>query len=99
MQRGETLEHRYPHQAPPQNRNDLIHSKESSHYSLKVKYTRAEDLCTQTGPSTEQGHCGERNLISVSIGPACTGAAEITPTFRKITVGSPKQLVGCGPFR
>jgi hypothetical protein len=26
-------------------------------------------------------------------------AAEITPTFRKITVGSPKQLVGCGPFR
>jgi hypothetical protein len=27
------------------------------------------------------------------------GTAEITPTFRKITVGSPKQLVGCGPFR
>jgi hypothetical protein len=27
------------------------------------------------------------------------GAAEITPTFRKITVGSPKQIVGCGPFR
>jgi hypothetical protein len=27
------------------------------------------------------------------------GAAEITPTFRKITVGSPKQVVGCGPFR
>jgi hypothetical protein len=25
------------------------------------------------------------------------GAAEITPTFRKITVGSPKQIVGCGP--
>jgi hypothetical protein len=28
-----------------------------------------------------------------------TGAAEITPTFRKITVGSPTQIVGCGPFR
>jgi lysyl-tRNA synthetase class II len=27
------------------------------------------------------------------------GAAEITPTFRKIAVGSPKQVVGCGPFR
>jgi hypothetical protein len=27
------------------------------------------------------------------------GAAEITPTFRKIAVGSPKQIVGCGPFR
>jgi hypothetical protein len=27
------------------------------------------------------------------------GAAEITPTFRKITVGSPKQIVGCDPFR
>jgi hypothetical protein len=27
------------------------------------------------------------------------GAAEITPTFRKITVGSPTQVVGCGPFR
>jgi hypothetical protein len=27
------------------------------------------------------------------------GAAEITPTFRKITVGSPKQVVGFGPFR
>jgi hypothetical protein len=27
------------------------------------------------------------------------GAAEITPTFRKITVASPKQVVGCGPFR
>jgi hypothetical protein len=26
-------------------------------------------------------------------------AAEITPTFRKIAVGSPKQIVGCGPFR
>jgi hypothetical protein len=25
--------------------------------------------------------------------------AEITPTFRKVTVGSPKQVVGCGPFR
>jgi hypothetical protein len=27
------------------------------------------------------------------------GAAEITPTFRQITVGSPKQVVGCGPVR
>jgi hypothetical protein len=26
------------------------------------------------------------------------GAAEITPTFWKITVGSPKQAEGCGPF-
>jgi hypothetical protein len=25
------------------------------------------------------------------------GATEITPTFRKITVGSPKQVLGCGP--
>jgi hypothetical protein len=27
------------------------------------------------------------------------GAAEITPTIRRHTVGSPKQVEGCGPFR
>jgi hypothetical protein len=26
------------------------------------------------------------------------GAAEITPTFRKISVGSPKQIEGCDPL-
>jgi hypothetical protein len=30
--------------------------------------------------------------------PVLQGAVEITPTFRKITVGSPEQVVGCGPF-
>jgi hypothetical protein len=39
------------------------------------------------------------NLLTPVVTQPHTGATEITPTFRKITVGSPKQVVGWGPFR
>jgi hypothetical protein len=45
------------------------------------------------------GPQGRRRYIYIYIYIYIQGAAEITPTFRKITVGSPKQIVGCGSFR
>jgi hypothetical protein len=50
---------------------------------------------------TDGWDCAQVSLIRQDIGVPShiQGAADITPTFRKITVGSQKQLLGCGPFR
>jgi hypothetical protein len=46
--------------------------------------------------------CGnfERKCVYThQLGFLIQSAAEITPTFERFTVGSPKQIEGCGQFR
>jgi hypothetical protein len=69
-------------------------------FRVPMKLVRLIKMClNETYMCCSIGHNPLITVVKMLRLIVYTGAAEITPTFRKITVGSPKQVVGCGPFR